>query len=400
MPGRTRGAAKGDDEMSILNGSARAAGVGAALTALTLILTGCAGDPAPSTPTAAPLPAPTERPDPTPSDAPEPGLQGFLLPSGEVEAIVTGLAAPWSVVPLETGSVLISERDSARIHEVAPDGSIRDLVTVPGVVPGGEGGLLGLAVHDDTLFVYLTAADDNRVVRAPLSGDAGALEVGEFSEVITGIPKARTHNGGRLLIGPDEKLYVTTGDAQVLEAAQDVDSLAGKILRLELDGTVPADNPVDGSAVYSLGHRNPQGIAFDRDGRLWAAEFGQNAWDELNLIEPGGNYGWPVVEGIGGDDRFIDPVQQWATSEASPSGLGIAGDTLYLAALRGQRLIAVDLANPSESTGLFVGEFGRIRDALLGSDGRLWFLTNNTDGRGSPGADDDRLLAVELSPAQ
>ncbi|MFN3707740.1 PQQ-dependent sugar dehydrogenase [Microcella sp.] len=386
--------------MSILNGSARAASVGAALTALTLILAGCAGDPAPSTPTAAPLPAPTERPDPTPSDAPEPGLEGFLLPNGEVEAVVTGLAAPWSVVPLETGSVLISERDSARIHEVAPDGSVRDLVTVPGVVPGGEGGLLGLAVHDDTLFVYLTAADDNRVVRAPLSGDAGALEVGEFSEVITGIPKARTHNGGRLLIGPDEKLYVTTGDAQVLEAAQDVDSLAGKILRLELDGTVPADNPVDGSAVYSLGHRNPQGIAFDRDGRLWAAEFGQNAWDELNLIEPGGNYGWPIVEGIGGDDRFIDPVQQWATSEASPSGLGIAGDTLYLAALRGQRLIAVDLANPSESTALFVGEFGRIRDALLGSDGRLWFLTNNTDGRGSPGADDDRLLSVELSPAQ
>lgn len=386
--------------MSILNGSARAAGVGAALTALTLILAGCAGDPAPSTPTAAPLPAPTERPDPTPSDPPEPGLEGFLLPNGEVEAVVTGLAAPWSVVPLETGSVLISERDSARIHEVAPDGSVRDLVTVPGVVPGGEGGLLGLAVHDDTLFVYLTAADDNRVVRAPLSGDAGALEVGEFSEVITGIPKARTHNGGRLLIGPDEKLYVTTGDAQVLEAAQDVDSLAGKILRLELDGTVPVDNPVDGSAVYSLGHRNPQGITFDRDGRLWAAEFGQNAWDELNLIEPGGNYGWPIVEGIGGDDRFIDPVQQWATSEASPSGLGIAGDTLYLAALRGQRLIAVDLANPSESTALFVGEFGRIRDALLGSDGRLWFLTNNTDGRGSPGADDDRLLSVELSPAE
>lgn len=366
---------------------------------MALAIGGCAGDPAPSSPTAAPLPAPADRPDPSPSDEPDPGLEGFLLPSGDVEPIVTGLAAPWSVVPLEGGSVLISERDSARIHEVTADGTVRELTTVPGVVPGGEGGLLGLAVHDDTLFIYFTAANDNRIVRGSLSGAAGALEVGELAEVITGIPKARTHNGGRIAIGPDEKLYVTTGDAQVLEASQDVDSLAGKILRLELDGTVPADNPFDGSPVLSLGHRNPQGLAFDRDGQLWAAEFGQNTWDELNLIEPGGNYGWPVVEGIGGDDRFIDPVQQWATDVASPSGLGIAGDTLYLAALRGQRLIAVDIANPGESTELFVGEFGRIRDALLGSDGRLWFLTNNTDGRGSPGAEDDRLLAVELSPA-
>jgi len=388
------------DEMSIRFGIGRGASAGVAALALALVVSGCAGSPEPSSPTAAPLPAPAERPEPSDTDEPETAeLQGFLLPSSDVETLVSGLAAPWSVVPLEGGSVLISERDSARIHEVSADGAVRELMTVPGVVPGGEGGLLGLAVHDDTLFIYFTAANDNRVLRGALSGEPGALQVGELSEVITGIPKARTHNGGRLLIGPDETLYVTTGDAQVLDASQDVDSLAGKILRLELDGTVPADNPFDGSPVYSLGHRNPQGIAFDRDGQLWAAEFGQNTWDELNLIEPGGNYGWPLVEGIGGDERFIDPVQQWATDVASPSGLGIAGDTLYLAALRGQRLLAVDIANPGESTELFVGEYGRIRDALLGSDGRLWFLTNNTDGRGSPGADDDRLLAVELSPA-
>ncbi|MGY6499000.1 MAG: PQQ-dependent sugar dehydrogenase [Microcella sp.] len=386
--------------MSIRFGIGRGASAGVAALALALVVSGCAGSPEPSSPTAAPLPAPAERPEPSDTDEPETAeLQGFLLPSSDVETLVSGLAAPWSVVPLEGGSVLISERDSARIHEVSADGAVRELMTVPGVVPGGEGGLLGLAVHDDTLFIYFTAANDNRVLRGALSGEPGALQVGELSEVITGIPKARTHNGGRLLIGPDETLYVTTGDAQVLDASQDVDSLAGKILRLELDGTVPADNPFDGSPVYSLGHRNPQGIAFDRDGQLWAAEFGQNTWDELNLIEPGGNYGWPLVEGIGGDERFIDPVQQWATDVASPSGLGIAGDTLYLAALRGQRLLAVDIANPGESTELFVGEYGRIRDALLGSDGRLWFLTNNTDGRGSPGADDDRLLAVELSPA-
>lgn len=238
---------------------------------MALVIGGCAGDPAPSSPTAAPLPAPADRPDPSPSAEPDPGREGFLLPSGDVEPIVTGLAAPWSVVPLEGGSVLISERDSARIHEVTADGTVRELTTVPGVVPGGEGGLLGLAVHDDTLFIYFTAANDNRIVRGSLSGAAGALEVGELAEVITGIPKARTHNGGRIAIGPDEKLYMTTGDAQVLEASQDVDSLAGKILRLDLDGTVPADNPFDGSPVLSLGHRNPQGLAFDRD-RLLAVE--------------------------------------------------------------------------------------------------------------------------------
>lgn len=376
----------------------------AATAAVAIALSGCAGSPEVSAPTAAPRPAPTETPAPSPSEtaAPDPGITGFVLPAGDVEALVTGLAAPWSVAPLANGSVLISERDSARIHEVAADGSVRELVTVPGVVPGGEGGLLGLAVHegDDatTLFIYSTAGGDNRVVSGPLTGEPGALQLGALREVITGIPKERTHNGGRLAIGPDEKLYVTTGDAQRVNAAQDAGSLAGKILRLNLDGSVPADNPIAGSPVFSLGHRNPQGLAFDRDRQLWAAEFGQNTWDELNRIEPGANYGWPVVEGIGGDERFVDPVQQWATSEASPSGLAIAGDTLFLAGLRGQRLIAVDIANPAASTPVFAGQFGRIRDALLGPDGRLWFVTNNTDGRGEPGPEDDRLLAVELAP--
>ena len=377
----------------------------AASAAVAIALSGCAGSPEASSPTAAPRPAPTETPAPSPSETaePDPGLTGYVLPTGDVEALVTGLAAPWSVAPLANGSVLISERDSARIHEVAADGSVRELVTVPGVVPGGEGGLLGLAVHEGdaatTLFIYFTAGGDNRVVSGALSGDPGALRVGALSDVITGIPKERTHNGGRIVIGPDEKLYVTTGDAQRVNAAQDAGSLAGKILRLNLDGSVPADNPIADSPVFSLGHRNPQGLAFDRDGQLWAAEFGQNTWDELNRIEPGANYGWPIVEGIGGDERFVDPVQQWATSEASPSGLAIAGDTLFLAGLRGQRLIAVDIANPAASAPVFAGEFGRIRDALLGPDGRLWFLTNNTDGRGEPGPEDDRLLAVELAPA-
>lgn len=373
--------------------------------AVTLILlAGCASSPpTSSTPSAAP-PAPSS-PAPSPSEEPsddvEPALTGLYLPDGEPEAIVTGLAAPWSVAPLGGGSILISERDSARIHEVTPTGEVRDIGTVDGVVPGGEGGLLGLAAHESdgevVLFIYFTAASDNRIVRSTLTGEAGSYALGPLEEVLTGIPKARTHNGGRLLIGPDELLYATVGDAQQVDQAQNPETLPGSIVRLTLDGAIPDDNPFPDSPVYSFGHRNPQGLAFDSSGQLWAAEFGQNTWDELNRIEAGGNYGWPTVEGMGGDDRFLDPVQQWPTSEASPSGLGVIGDTLYLASLRGQRLWVVDLADPSTSTDYYVGEYGRIRDALAGSDGRLWFLTNNTDGRGDPREGDDQLFAVDVN---
>ena len=223
-----------------------------------LLLAGCASSPpAPSAPTAAP-PAPSS-PAPSPSEEPtedaEPALTGLYLPDGEPEAIVTGLAAPWSVVPLEGGSILISERDSARIHEVTPPGEVRDLGTVDGVVPGGEGGLMGLAAREAdgevVLYIYFTAANDNRIVRSTLTGEAGSYALGPLEEVLTGIPKARTHNGGRLLIGPDEMLYATVGDAQQVDESQNPDSLPGKILRLTLDGAVPDDNPFPGSPVYS-----------------------------------------------------------------------------------------------------------------------------------------------------
>jgi glucose/arabinose dehydrogenase len=167
------------------------------------------------------------------------------------------------------------------------------------------------------------------------------------------------------------------------------------------DGAAAPGNPF-GNLVWSLGHRNPQGIAWDANGQLWAAEFGQNTWDELNRIARGGNYGWPVVEGVAGDARFIDPVMQWRTDEASPSGLAIVGDTLFLAALRGQRLWSIAPATSGAqlaATPWYVGEFGRIRDAVPGPDGELWFIGNNTDGRGSPRDGDDRLYRVTLAPA-
>ncbi len=342
-------------------------------------------------------------PSATPSSSEQPSERPIvpLRPTGEPEALVTGLAAPWSIVPLPTGSILISERDTARVLELTPDGELRVVGRVAGVVPGGEGGLLGLAARDTGtpyLYVFHTAAGDNRIVRFVLTGRPGSYGLGDSEVVLAGIPKARTHNGGRLAFGPDGMLYATTGDAQQVDRAQDPGSLAGKILRLTPEGDVPPDNPRPGSYVYSLGHRNPQGIAFDRTGQLWAAEFGQNTWDELNRIEPGANYGWPIVEGIGGRAGFVDPVQQWPTSEASPSGLGIVDDTLFVTGLRGQRLQAVDIATPGSSSSHFVERLGRIRDAVAAPDGRLLILTNNTDGRGEPRAGDDHLYAVTLAP--
>jgi glucose/arabinose dehydrogenase len=162
------------------------------------------------------------------------------------------------------------------------------------------------------------------------------------------------------------------------------------------DGQVPADNPLPGSLVYSYGHRNPQGIAWAADGTLYASEFGQDTWDELNVIEPGGNYGWPVVEGVG--EGFVNPVATWATDEASPSGLAVTDEGVYLAGLRGERLWRVPLTADGVGTpqALLVGEYGRLRAVAVAPDGSLWVLTNNTDGRGTPRPGDDRILRVVL----
>jgi glucose/arabinose dehydrogenase len=190
-------------------------------------------------------------------------------------------------------------------------------------------------------------------------------------------------------------LYAGTGDAAERGNAQDPGSLGGKILRLRPDGGIPADNPDPGSPVWTLGHRNVQGLAWDSQGRLFATEFGQNRVDEINRIEKGGNYGWPEVEGTGGGDRFRDPLVTWPTSQASPSGAAIAGDTLYVAALRGERLWTVPLdgaGGTGTPAAVLAGSYGRLRHAAVAADGALWVLTSNRDGRGDPAADDDRVL--------
>jgi glucose/arabinose dehydrogenase len=276
---------------------------------------------------------------------------------------------------------------------------------VPGVVSGGEAGLHGLALREREgerhLYAYFGAQNDNRVVRMPLLGRPGTYTVGDPEAILTGIPRANTHNGGRIAFGPDGLLYVTTGDAQDREAAQDPDALGGKILRVTAEGEPAPGNPW-GNSTYSLGHRNVQGITWTSDGTLWASEFGQNTWDELNRIEPGANYGWPLVEGEAAREGFVDPVAVWATSDASPSGIAARGDTVFVAGLRGERLWAVDTldgASAAEPAAALVGEQGRLRDVVAAPDGSLWVLTGNTDGRGNPRPEDDILLRLELAPA-
>ncbi|GAA1979521.1 PQQ-dependent sugar dehydrogenase [Isoptericola halotolerans] len=342
------------------------------------LMTGCAADPGPG-------PA-----------SPEPASPAAADPTGTPTPVATGLDAPWSVVLLD-GTALVSERDSARIVELADDGSHREVGVVADVEPAGEGGLLGLAVDDDRrLYVYSTGPGGNRIERYELTGEPGALGLGAPTTLLDGLPSARVHDGGRLAVGPDGMLYAAVGDAGEPGLAQDLDSLGGKILRMTLDGEVPADNPFEGSLVHSYGHRNVQGMAWADDGTMFATEFGQNTWDELNVITAGANYGWPEVEGIAEQEGFVDPVQQWEPSQASPSGMAHVDGTLFVANLRGQVLRAVPVDEPGTSTDLFEGEHGRLRDVLPGPDGGLWFVTNNTDGRGDPGADDDQVLTVDL----
>ncbi len=315
------------------------------------------------------------------------------------EVVATNLQAPWSLA-FYKGSALVSERDSARILEIDDErpAQPKEVATVADVAASGEGGLLGLAVRGDSLYAYFTSASDNRIQRFPLKSGSNGVEIGSPKTIVEGIAKAGFHNGGRLAFGPDGMLYATVGDAGNRNSAQDRGSLSGSILRMNPDGTVPEDNPFSGSLVYSYGHRNPQGLAWDDDGTMYSSEFGQDTWDELNIIEPGGNYGWPEVEGISedgvGDDDFIDPVQQWRPDEASPSGIAISDDRLLIANLRGQVLRTVPLSDVAEAEVAYAGEFGRLRDVVSGPEGEIWLLTNNTDGRGDPAADDDRILHI------
>ncbi|GAA2208374.1 PQQ-dependent sugar dehydrogenase [Nonomuraea monospora] len=313
---------------------------------------------------------------------------------GTPEELASGIDVPWGLTFLPGGDALIAERDTGRILRLTPGGRPRQVAEVPGVAAGGEGGLLGLAASpgfatDNLVYAYLTAAGDNRVIRFKLDG-------GDPEVIFDGIAKAGFHNGGRIAFGPDGMLYAGTGDAGNTASSQDPDSPNGKILRLTPDGEPAPGNPTPGSAVYSLGHRNVQGLAWDDQDRLFATEFGQNELDEVNLIQPGRNYGWPEVEGEGdtAGGRYTNPLVTWPVREASPSGMAIAGSTAYVAALRGERLwtLPLDGDDLGEPVAQLDGRYGRLRTVQVAPDGALWVTTSNTDGRGDLRDGDDRVL--------
>jgi glucose/arabinose dehydrogenase len=314
-----------------------------------------------------------------------------------VETVATGLEVPWGLAFLPNGDAVVTERDSARVVTISgTDHEVTEVGHVGDAAPQGEGGLLGVAVspafdQDHTLYFYASSDDDNRIVTATLTGD----QLSATKPVFTGIPLGAIHDGGRLAFGPDGMLYASTGETGNPDLAQDRDSLGGKILRLTPQGKPAPGNPF-GTAVWSFGHRNVQGLAFV-DGQLWASEFGQSTFDELNRIDAGANYGWPVHEGTGGAaEGYTDPQATWGTDVASPSGLAFAGDALWMAALRGNRLWKIPVTDQTagQPEAYFVGEYGRMRTVVTAPDGNLWLTTSNRDGRGSPSDDDDQILVV------
>jgi len=339
----------------------------------------------------------------TPSDTTSQG-ESSQAPDGVarprvVGTIATGLVAPWGIDFLPDGTALVGERDTTKVLAVAA-GSVRTVGRLDSVAPQGEAGLLGIAVsptfdEDSLVFAYFTSAVDNRVVRMTYDG----RRLGEPEVILKGIPRGFIHDGGRLEFGPDGYLYVSTGETGEEQLAQDRSSLGGKILRITADGDPAPGNPVDGSPVWTMGHRNVQGLAFDDRDRLWASEFGANTWDELNQIDKGRNYGWPLVEGKGDLEEYRNPFAQWRTAEASPSGLAYLDGSLWMASLRGERLWRIPVNQDGtikQPEDFFVGDYGRMRTVVVAPDGNLWVSTSNRDTRGDPAPKDDRILEIAL----
>ncbi len=320
------------------------------------------------------------------------------------EVVAENLYVPWSILRLPDGRLLVAERRGT----LQFIGETQTSINVPGVSESGEGGLMGVALHPDFInnkFIYLyfttrTGADiTNKVVRYVLDGDI----LTEDMIIIDYIPGGPTHNGGRIAFGPDGLLYITTGDAGDSNLAQSLKSFAGKILRLHDDGVIPLDNPFD-SQIYSYGHRNPQGLTWDSEGRLWLNEHGRSGvvsgLDEINLIIKGGNYGWPEIQGSDVKEGMITPtLHSGSTITWAPADLVFHNDKLYFTGLRGSTLYEVSIlpdGTLAEATEYFKNEYGRLRALYLDIDGSLYFGTSNKDGRGRPKAGDDKILKIKF----
>lgn len=324
------------------------------------------------------------------------------VPKASPEIVAENLRVPWEMAFLPDRSILVTER-AGTLRKLGNDGFS---IPVPDVFQMGEGGLLGMALHPNFssnrwIYFYhttnLNGGIKNVVERYVLSGD----QLTDRKMIIDNIPAAQYHDGGRLAFGPDGYLYVTTGSASNDNFAQDKSNLAGKILRVRDDGSIPEDNPF-GNEIYSSGHRNSQGLAWDNEGRLWATDHGRSGvlsgLDELNLIYKGGNYGWPVIQGNETSPGILSPIiNSGAAMTWAPSGAVYCNGSIFFAGLRGQAIYEYKISDNSLFDH-YKNQFGRIRDIVYGPDGNFYLLTNNTDGRGQPRAGDDKI--IKISPEQ
>lgn len=337
--------------------------------------------------------------------------RGFETPPRQVktEVIASNLRVPWSIIFLNPSEALFTERGGI-VKLLDLDSGRVDVWGRVDVAAVGEGGLLGIAKRCSKIYLYYTyRSGSNLFNKVSAYSDEGGLT--DEVTIIDRIPGGRIHNGGRIRFGPDGKLYITTGEAGSPWISQDIQSLGGKILRLEHDGRIPADNPFRDSPVYSLGHRNPQGLDWQREtGLLYSTEHGPSgeggrfAHDEVNLITAGGNYGWPDAIGDEKREQYIPPILHSGLETWAPSGcsfyygkeLGDWSGSLFFAALRGAHLHRVELDNSRVifHEKILQSQYGRLRDVVQGPDGCLYILTSNWDGRGQPAPDDDKIVKI------
>lgn len=333
-------------------------------------------------------------------------VSSTIADTPNISVLVNNLEIPWSVAFLPAspaggpdGSMLVTERPGRVRHIV--EGQIKNTFNIDGVKHIGEGGLMGLTLHPDfssNNFIYLyytynsTGNDTlNRAVRMTWKDN----KLVDEKILVDRIPGASNHNGGRIKFGPDKLLYIATGDAQEPSQAQDKNTLGGKILRVTDEGKAAPGNPF-GNLVYSYGHRNVQGLAWDNEGKLWATEHGQSGLDELNLIESGKNYGWPEIQGDETRGGMETPRKNSGSTTWAPAGAAFIGNRLFFAGLRGATLYEAVINNGEiiEIKEYFKGEFGRIREVILGPDGMLYITTSNRDGRGNPAQEDDKIIRI------